>query len=66
MIKVDADGLQGDDLRAVVDADIEEFNRYFQNELGNSSLIAVETAALRTYLYYKLIWNKPTVPSPAP
>lgn len=41
------------ELEAIVDADIEKFNEYFQRELKNAPLISSEHAMLKTYLWWK-------------
>lgn len=41
-----------------VDADIEKFDKYFQEELKNDPLIPSEKAMLKTYLWFKLHGEK--------
>jgi hypothetical protein len=55
MIKVEAGGLKGEALLAVVNDDILKFNEFFQQELENPPLHPAEAAILRTYLHYKLV-----------
>lgn len=51
-------------VEAVVDEDIKKFNDYFQS-LGNDRLTVYETAAIKTYLHYRLFPPKSDEPIPA-
>jgi len=46
--------LRGSLAEKVVDADIKDFDRFFQDELANAPLTGVERAAIKTYLGWKL------------
>lgn len=56
-IKVDACGLKGKELEALVEADIKRFEEYFthlpNNPVANDPLDKYERAILKTYLYWK-------------
>lgn len=45
-------------LEAAVDADVAEYDIYFQRDLGNDPLTKGEKATIKTYLYYQLVHKK--------
>jgi len=52
-------GAEGEELEKAVDADIANFNEYFQRELKNDPLISSEKACIKTYLWWKTHQEKP-------
>ena len=55
MIEVrETDNASGERLEEAVDADIEDFGLWFQQERGQSPLSNYEHAMVKTYLAYKL------------
>ena len=55
MIEVrETEDATGEQLEEVVDADIEDFGLWFQQERGQSPLSHYEHAMVKTYLAYKL------------
>jgi len=52
-LEVRVDLEEGGPLESVVDADIMEFDAYFQS-LGNDPIVRSEVAILKTYLYWRL------------
>ena len=58
-IKVDACGLKGKELEAVVEADIKRFNEYFTSlstpVAKNDPLDKYEVSILKTYLFFKCV-----------
>lgn len=45
-------------MERMVDADIKEFDEYFQKVLGNDPLVRGESAIIKTFLYYHLVHKK--------
>lgn len=41
------------ELEAAVDADIAEFDKYFQGKLNNAPVLSSEKAIIKTYLWWK-------------
>lgn len=46
--------VEGKELEAIVDRDLEAFSDFFCRGLGNSSLTGPEKAIVKTWLYWKL------------
>ncbi len=57
---IDDENLVEDNARmeSAVDADIKEFDEYFQKCLGNDPLTRGETAIIKTFLYYHLVYKR--------
>jgi hypothetical protein len=51
-LAIEADAYSDKDLNEMIDAEIAEFNRYFQS-IGNDPLIKFEIAAIKTFLMWK-------------
>jgi hypothetical protein len=45
-------GKVGAELEGVVDLDIEAFDQFFQDKLGNAPLTKAERAAIKTFIWY--------------
>lgn len=54
-IHIQAEGLEEESLEQQVDASIEEFNQYFQQELKNEALTPAERAIIKTYMHFNLV-----------
>lgn len=57
-VQLGYDDLTREAIEKIVDQDIEQFQKYFCNELKNERLSMVEIAILKTYLHYKLFGPK--------
>jgi hypothetical protein len=57
-IRISTEGTSLSEVEGVVDADIEDFNSYFQEELKNEPLTKPERAAIKTYLAWHLLRNQ--------